>query len=164
MTTNRVVQLFSLMVLTMISASTLEAQRVDNVGLKARADSTRPTSVRVVQRVFGSAGGAAAGLVGGVLIASQFPAHNCGCDDPGLTEAIYGALAGVTLGAALGAATPGLNSVCSFGGRFGRSLLGAGLGTVAGAFTTIASGNLVFVPVGAAAGSLAALGPCWKSR
>ncbi len=161
----RAVAQFSLVALTVISASTLEAQRVDtNVGVKARADTTGPTAVSVAQRVFSSAGGAVAGLIGGVLIASQFPAHDCGCDDPGLAEAIYGGLAGVTLGAALGASAPGLHSVCSFGGRFGRSLLGGGLGTVAGMFAGISSGNIVLVPVGAAAGSLAALGRCWKSH
>src|SRR6188768_3408512 len=95
---------FSFVALTVISASTLEAQRVDTTG---------PTAVSVAHRVFSSAGGAVAGLIGGVLIASQFPAHDCGCDDPGLAEAIYGGLAGVTLGAALGASGPGLRSVCS---------------------------------------------------
>src|SRR5678815_2167594 len=164
MTTNTAVMRFALVTLTLISASTVEAQRVDNVGLKTRADTATRTNVRVAERVFASAGGAVLGLMGGVLIASQFPAHDCGCDDPGLAEAIYGGLAGVTLGAALGASAPQLRSVCSFGSRFGRSLLGAGVGTVAGVFVGVSAGNIFVIPVGAAAGSVAALGRCWKSH
>lgn len=164
MKTNKAVTRFALVALTIVSASTVEAQRVDNVGLKAPADTTTRMHVRVAERVFASAGGAVLGLMGGVLIASQIPAHDCGCDDPGLAEAIYGGLAGVTLGAALGASAPELRSVCSFGSRFGRSLLGAGLGTVAGVFAVVSAGNIFVVPVGAAAGSLAALGRCWKSH
>ena len=164
MTTNTAMRRFASIAITLISASTLEAQRADNVGVKARADTTAPTNGRVIQRGLGSAGGAVLGLIGGVFIASQLPAHDCGCDDPGLAEAIYGGLAGVTLGAALGAAMPDLRSVCSFGGRFGRSILGGALGTVVGTFAAVSAGNIVFIPAGSAAGSLAALGRCWKSH
>jgi hypothetical protein len=163
-TTSSAVRRFSLIVFTAISASTLEAQRVNNVGVSASADTATPPRGRVAQRLTASAAGAVIGLFAGGYIGSQ-SAGNCGCDDPGLVETIYGGLAGVTLGAALGASALELRSVCSFGTRFGRSLLGAALGTVGGLFIGLGGGQvLVTVPVGAAAGSIATLGQCWNSR
>jgi hypothetical protein len=132
-TTSSAVRRFSLIVFTAISASTLEAQRVNNVGVSASADTATPPRGRVTQRLTASAAGAVIGLFAGGYIGSQ-SAGNCGCDDPGLVETIYGGLAGVTLGAALGASALELRSVCSFGTRLGRSLLGAALGTVGGLF------------------------------
>lgn len=150
--------------LTGISTSTLGAQRVDVVGASAHSDTTLQRPGGVALRFGASAAGAVVGLFAGAYIGVQF-AGNCGCDDPGLVEAIYGGLAGVTLGAALGAAAPNLRSACSFGTRFGRSLLGAGMGTVGGFFLGLGGGQvLLTVPIGAAAGSIAALGRCWNSR
>ena len=164
MRTSTAVKRFGLILLTVISGSTLEAQRVDIVGASARPDTTLPRPGRFTQRLGASAAGAVVGLFAGAYIGGQ-SGGNCGCDDPGLAEAIYGGLAGVTLGAALGAAAPNLRSVCSFGTRFGRSLLGAGLGTIGGLFIGLGGGQaLVTVPIGAAVGSIAALGRCWNSR
>ena len=91
--------------------------------------------------------------------------HDCNCDDPGLDALIYGGLAGMTIGAAFGAALPNLGSVCSFETRLGRSLLGAAL--FAGAAYAVAGNGesvVMAVPVGAVGGSLAMLGRCWKSQ
>lgn len=146
--------------------STLLAQRADTVGVRARADTMiGPRRNAGATRLFGSVGGSLLGLVAGAYIGSQLPAHDCGCDDPGLDELIYGGLAGITLGAALGAAAPDLRSVCSFKTRVGRSLIGSTLFAV-GAFVISGVRDeaiLIAVPAGAVGGSLAALGRCWKS-
>jgi hypothetical protein len=107
------------------------------------------------------------GFVVGGTVGYRVLSHDCGgCDDPGLDAFIYGTLVGVPVGAALGAAAPQLGSVCSFGERTGRALLGAvaggAVGLVAGAMTEGAV--LITFPVLSIGGALGSLGRCWKAE
>ena len=70
--------------------------------------------------------GAALGLVGafgGGYIGYHTIPRRFGGDDPGLYEAVMGAMAGAALGAAVGAAVPRLGNSCNGESRFGRALL-----------------------------------------
>jgi hypothetical protein len=150
----------------LIISTPVSAQRNDPVGPRAGADTAmRPHRNPGGARLFTSVSGVVVGAVAGAVIGYRVLPHECGCDDPGLDAIVYGGLAGMTIGAALGAAAPNLGSVCSFETRLGRSLLGAVL--FAGA-AYVASGEgeaiLMAIPVGAVGGSLAALGRCWKSQ
>ena len=119
-------------------------------------------------RILTSVGGGLVGGIAGAYAGYNVLPHTPNGDDPGLIELVQGFVAGVAVGAALGASAPQLQSVCSFGKRFGRSLLGAGVTATA---LYVASGGVrgdgavvLLVPVGSVGGSLAALGRCWKSR
>ena len=142
------------------------AQRNEPVGPRARADTAiHPHPHPGGPRLFASLGGVAVGALAGATIGYRVLPHDCNCDDPGLDALIYGGLAGMTIGAAFGAALPNLGSVCSFETRLGRSLLGAAL--FAGAAYAVAGNGesvVMAVPVGAVGGSLAMLGRCWKSQ
>jgi hypothetical protein len=118
-------------------------------------------------RLLTAAGGTAVGFVVGGTVGYQVGSHDCGgCDDPGLDAFIYGALVGIPVGAALGAAAPRLGSVCPFSERAGRALLGAfaggAVGLVAG-FATEGAGGIT-IPVFSIAGALGSLGRCWKAE
>jgi hypothetical protein len=150
-----------------IWTSSAAAQRDETFGVRVRTDSVIVANHQSGGvRVFTAFGGGFIGtLVGGYVGYHVLP-HNCSCDDPGLDEMIYGAFAGMVIGAALGASGPDLGSVCSFDKRLMRSLAGAGLAGVAGYVLAGGHGNggtVIAVPAGAVGGSLAALGRCWKS-
>ena len=153
--------------LALLFSSSLEAQRIDAVGARSRSNSLVIHRHAPALRIAGSVGGAFLGAVAGGFVGANIPAHDCNCDDPGLDEVVFGGFAGLTLGAALGAAWPDINSVCSRGTRIERSLIGAAV--AASVFYVVAGGRgnggtLIAVPVGAIGGSLAGLGRCWKSR
>lgn len=154
--------------LILLGASAVGAQRVEPVGPRARPDTMLiPHVNKGHHRFFASLGGSVLGAIAGGYLGYQILPHDCQCDDPGLDALVYGGLAGMTVGAALGAAGPGLRSVCSYDRRLKRSLIGATL--VAGASYIVAggpgnSGTLIAVHLGGMGGSLAALGQCWKSR
>ena len=143
------------------------AQRDEAFGVRTRTDTTIAASHSGGGlRVFTTFGGVLVGAVAGGYVGYNVLPHNCACDDPGLDEMIYGAFAGMAIGAAIGASAPDLGSRCSFEKRFVRSLAGAGLAAGAAYFVAGGHGNggTVFaVPAGAIGGSLAALGRCWKS-
>lgn len=150
-----------------LSAPTIEAQRDEPVGPRARPDTSIVPRRHVGgTRLFTAVGGVLAGtFVGGVVGYRVLP-HDCNCDDPGLDATVYGAFAGMVVGAALAGSAPDLGSVCSFQTRFGRSLAGAALTATAAYFVAGGRGNggsLIAVPLGAIGGSLAGLGRCWKS-
>lgn len=120
----------------------------------------------VAVRVLSAGAGSAAGIVlGGMLGASM--EGPCGCDDPGLAGAVFGALGGIVVGSSLGSASPRLGSVCTFGQRVARSLAGSVLGVVGGfAATAIVHhgiAGLFILPAFSAGGSVLALGRCEKS-
>jgi len=145
-----------LIAVMLLVATTASAQQQDSIYTNKDAISSRALA---------SLGGAAFGMIGGAYVAYNAFPHNCCGDDPGLANVIYGGALGVWFGAALGASLPSLKSVCDFKTRFVRSFAGS----VAGSFFGIAAGwgseRFVFtIPLGAAGGSLATLGRCWKSR
>jgi hypothetical protein len=117
-------------------------------------------------RLFSSVGGAAAGAVVGGFIGYNAFSRDCGCDDPGLDNLIYGGLAGIAVGAALGAALPDMQSACDFKTRFTRSLVGSAIASSAAFLLSgvRTSATIVVVPVASVGGSLGALGRCWKSK
>ena len=107
------------------------------------------------------------GFFVGATVGYQVLSHDCGgCDDPGLDAILYGALVGIPVGAALGAAAPRLGSVCSFGERTGRALLGAFAGGAVGLIAGLATEGaaVVTIPVFSIAGALGSLGRCWKAE
>lgn len=116
--------------------------------------------------VLGRAAGGTAGwflgaIAGGYVGYHTLPHHNCGCDDPGLTETVYGAFVGGAIGAGWGAAAPILSSECSSGTRFGRSLLGSAAGTGIGLLAIRPSGTqLLAVPILSISGAVLAQGRC----
>ena len=147
--------------------SSAVAQRDEAFGVRVRTDTATVSKqhgggIRVLSTVGGVFFGA---IAGGYLGYNVLP-HNCACDDPGLDELVSGALVGMTIGAAIGAAVPDLGSACSFDKRLMRSLAGAALAAGAAYFVAGGSrneGTVLAVPAGAIGGSLAALGRCWKS-
>lgn len=162
-------------------AGSLHAQRVGSFGLRG-ADRRVPTPTELglgvstapdaggntrAIRLVTAAGGAAVGIVvGGVVGYRLLPHHDCGCDDPGLAELVWGAAVGGSIGAALGAAAPHLDSVCSFKQRVGRTILGAGagatLGFLVGSFS--GEGSLLGVPIFSVLGAVGSLGRCWNAE
>ncbi|HEX6573750.1 MAG TPA: hypothetical protein VF042_02175 [Gemmatimonadaceae bacterium] len=148
-----------------LHASALAAQET---GPRIRADtSIAPARNAGAIRFFGALGGSFVGTIGGAYLGYNILPHNCGCDDPGLDQLIWGGLAGSAIGAAIGASAANLGSQCDFPGRFKRSLLGASIGGIAAYFVAGGSSNegtVIAVPAVAIGGSLAALGRCWKAR
>ena len=150
-----------------ICALAADAQRVEPLGPRALADTSvirHENSPGV--RVFTTVGGVFAGALAGGVLGYKLLPHDCGCDDPGLDELIFGAFAGMAVGAALGASAPKLGSVCNFEERFARSLAGAALTAAAAYFVAGGAGSggtIIAVPAGAIGGSLGGLGRCWKS-
>jgi hypothetical protein len=119
-------------------------------------------------RLLTAVGGTFVGFVVGATVGYRVLPHDCGgCDDPGLDAIIYGALVGIPVGAALGAAAPNLGSVCSFSQRVGRTLLGAGAGGAVGFLVGMVSTEgamLITFPTFSVAGALGSLGRCWKAE
>jgi len=118
-------------------------------------------------RLLTATGGALVGIVAGGTAGYQLiPHHDCGCDDPGLDELIWGAVVGSSIGAALGAAVPHLGSVCSFNERIKRTLIGGVAGGALGFAAGIFSGSeaiLFTVPAFSVGEALGSLGRCWNA-
>jgi hypothetical protein len=137
------------------------------IGIASPILAARPSRSTVAIRLVTAIGGTVVGFFAGGTVGYQLLSHDCGgCDDPGLDAFIYGVRVGVPVGAALGAAALDLGSVCSFGQRTGRALLGAvaggAVGLVAGAITEGAV--VITFPVFSIGGALGSLGRCWKSE
>jgi hypothetical protein len=105
-------------------------------------------------------GSAFGGAYAGALTTLALPHSDCNCDDPGLREAIVGAMVGSVLVPAVVSAIPELSSECSFARRTGIGILGgvagAAIGGVLGA--SVAPGGGVVVGYVGGAGLGAALG------
>lgn len=95
----------------------------------------------------GAMGWVAGAIAGGFVGYRVLPHSPCSCDDPGLTEALTGAVVFGAVGAALGAAAPLLESQCSFGTRVGRSLIGSVVGTGLGFLARPQSAQALAIPV-----------------
>jgi hypothetical protein len=103
-----------------------------------------------------------AGMVAGAYAAAG-TAGPCGCDDPGLEQALLGGWGGMIAGAALGAAAPSMSSTCSFGQRLGLAVVGSLVGSLAGiaSVQVVHSGAiLVVMPAMTAGGAVMMLGRC----
>lgn len=144
-----------------------ESQRLDPVGARAEtaprdAQPTRRTAssnqlpIRVLLGVGSAFGGAFAGAFAGLAV----PAADCNCDDPGLREAVYGAMVGAIVVPALVSALPSMGSECSFAKRAGFGLIGGVVGAAFGGVAGAAIDRGAGVPVGyvGGAGLGAALG------
>jgi hypothetical protein len=156
------------------SASTATAQRDGRIGVSTphtresrNADSaafTQPNEAGTIARFFGSAILATGGLFVGANVGAGMEGP-CGCDDPGLEGAILGGLLGNAIGASIAAAAPKFGSVCSFDERLARSVVGSLAGTAIGLVSFAGAPiGLFTIPVGAAGGSVLALGHCLRSR
>jgi hypothetical protein len=84
--------------------------------------------VRVGAGALGSVGGAAVGLFAGLML----PHGNCGCDDPGLENAVIGAMVGSFVTGTFAAAIPELGSSCGFEKRVAVAAVGGALGALVG--------------------------------
>jgi hypothetical protein len=151
-----------------------DAQQVVKSGFSLERPATEAASLIYESRagsqsrfwVLGRTAGGTAGwflgaIAGGYAGYHILPHHDCGCDDPGLTEFVYGAFAGGAFGAGWGAAAPVLSSECSSGTRVGRSLLGSAAGTAIGLLAFRPSGTqLVAVPLLSISGAVLAQRSC----
>jgi hypothetical protein len=147
----------------LICTGSAEAQ----VGPRARTDTLIGPNVNAgAVRLFGGAGGMFIGGIAGGYLGYNLLPHTPNGDDPGLIELLQGLIVGSAVGAAVGVSAPNLRSVCNFGTRFGRAMLGSGGAAAVLYFASggARNGSAIFVvPVGSVGGSLAALGRCWKS-
>ncbi len=139
-----------------------EARIVDSSKSNVRSLESGNVTVRFVSA--GIASGA--GMVLGATLGASMEGP-CGCDDPGLAGAVFGALGGIVIGSTLGSAAPPLGSVCTFNQRIARSFAGSVLGVLGGIVASIVDqgvGALFLVPAFSAGGSVMALGQCRKSQ
>jgi hypothetical protein len=98
--------------LLLLSSSHAAAQRNDSIDRRGvRRDTANTYRNLSAYRFVSSTGIAFVGVLVGGIAGGQLPPHDCGCDDPGLDEVVYGALVGATIGAAIGAAYPNMRSV-----------------------------------------------------
>lgn len=132
-----------------------ETRATDSASSIASSGEIAPAAVRAVAA---TSAGLVAGYIGAVFGARM--SGSCSCDDPGLVGAIFGGLGGVALGSSLGAAAPGLGSICTLNERFARTLIGSVVGTVAGIAAAQASRQILALPLLAVGGSVASLGRC----
>ncbi len=138
------------------------AQRIEPVAMRSearqatvpRTDTPMTMSQQLPVRALIGVGSAFAGAFAGAYTGAILPRSPCGCDDPGLQEAVFGAMVGSVIVPAILAAMPEMDSTCSFAKRAGfglaGSVVGAALGGVAGA---MADGNGPGVVVGYIGGS-----------
>ena len=101
------------------------------------------------------------GAFGGALIGAS-TAGPCGCDDPGLGEAIVGALIGGTVATAVGASFIHQRK-CSIPERVFFASVGSALGAVFGGAVAGITGGVTFpimIPAGAGLGAAVALQDC----
>jgi hypothetical protein len=111
--------------------------------LASRQDTAERPGYAMPARAFLGVGGAFLGAFAGAYMgASVIPHGPCGCDDPGLSEAIVGAMVGSTLVGAALAAAPQFSSSCHPVRRIGYGVLGAVTGAAAGGVLGATVGGL----------------------
>jgi hypothetical protein len=122
-------------------------------------------------RLSSASGGFVFGMVLGGFAGHEISDADCtrNCRRPAGEALLTGAAIGGTVGAALGAAFLNLESVCGFNRRILRTVIGTAVGASAlfaatGGLEERRGRSAFFIPIGAIGGSLATLGPCWKSR
>jgi len=142
--------------LSIVSAAPAIAQSTSNPA----PEDTAQVRGRLLTRGFTAFIGWIPGAFVGGWFASTLPRGPCSCDDPGLKEALRGAVIRGEFGAGLGAATPRLKSRCSFTGRFGLGLLGSVIGTGVGMIPVTEGSRAVTVPVFSIIGAAIAEAPC----
>jgi hypothetical protein len=84
--------------------------------------------VRIGAGALGSVGGAVVGFFAGLTL----PHGNCSCDDPGLENAVIGAMVSSLVTGTFAAATPELGSSCGFEKRVAVGAVGGLLGALVG--------------------------------
>ncbi len=99
--------------------------------------------------------GAVGGTFAGIAIANALPHGPCGCDDPGLSQALFGGAIGMAAGGTLAAGALPLGDGCSLAPRLGAASVGGLLGTLGGAIATIATRGIAIplMPIGAGFGA-----------
>lgn len=132
--------------------------------LALRDAGAKRSGYEIPARAFLGVGGAFIGaLAGGYAGAAVIPHGPCGCDDPGLTQALEGAAVGSALLGAVLASAPEFSSSCHPVRRLGYGVLGAVTGAlaggVAGAMTGFGAVLLGYV-VGAGVGAGVASAVC----
>ncbi len=80
----------------------------------------------------GIAGSVAGVYAGGATGYAVLPHGHCGCDDPGLAQALLGAAVGSVISAGVLSAIPTFQSTCSVPKRMISGILGAGTGALIG--------------------------------
>ena len=124
----------------------------------------RRSGYEIPTRTFLGVGGAFIGALGGAYAgAAVLPHGPCGCDDPGLTQALQGAAVGSALLGAVLASAPQFSSSCHPVRRLGYGVLGALAGALAGGAagaTTGFGGVLLGYFVGAGVGAGVASAVC----
>lgn len=157
-------------------ASSAQAQRAAPAGVRgddhAPAVSVRPANLLSAQlesvgrapyeipvRTAMGLGGVVVGVFAGALVGANVPRSPCHCDDPGLEEALDGALVGSALLSAVLASAPQFSSNCSHLRRLGYGLVGAVTAGLAGGAlgATMGSGGM-FLGYFAGAGVGAGMG------
>ena len=142
---------------SMIASTGVLAQSTSNGVADDTAQVRGKMAIRAVSAAIGWFPGAFVGGYVGYHLLGHSP---CGCDDPGLSEALIGVAIGGTLGASLGAALPGLKSHCSFGQRWARGLAGAVIGMGLGMIPLTQGAQIITVPLFSSIGAGVAQGRC----
>lgn len=127
-----------------LAAAPIMTHLTQGVHLNAQRNPLPSVALRTASAAVGWVAGAVAGGFVGYRV---LPHSACSCDDPGLSEALTGAVVFGAVGAALGAAAPLLESSCSFNTRVGRSLIGSVVGTGLGFLAQSQSAQAVAIPV-----------------
>jgi hypothetical protein len=153
--------LFPLLALLLLAAPAAAQQRATafeaapRPELAASADTApRPRGSRD-QRIAVRTLTGGVGWVAGIYLGAGLDRCPEGCEDPGLLGAVYGAV----LGGGLGAALPDYRGSCGFGKRFWRGALGSLAGTALGVVVASGIGGgepFLLVPVGGALGAAVA--------
>ena len=149
-------------VLTSDNALALESSVAGRGAAQQNGSERRATEIptRALLGVSGALVGIFAGAYVGVYTIPHGP---CGCDDPGLDQAIEGAAVGSALLGAVLASAPQFSSSCKPMRRFSYGVLGAVTGAVAGGALGAAVGGvglLVGYVTGAGLGAGVASGVC----
>lgn len=158
----------SLIALALLLPSAAYSQRLEPAGMQvppstfvpASPDTARkPVSYDLPVRVLLGVGSAFGGAFAGALTGMVFPHAPCSCDDPGLENALVGAMIGSIVAPAIISAAPAMASQCSYSKRIGVAMLGglAGAALGGGIGASVPNGGVVFGYVGGA-GLGAALG------
>lgn len=145
-----------LLAFTILWAAPTMAQSASDL---ASSDTTPVHNVFAKRTITALAGWPLGALAGG-FVGAGVPHGPCGCDDPGLKEALIGVAIGGAVGAAVGAAAPKLNSHCTFARRLGLGLVGSVLGTGVGLIPITEGAQAITVPVFSIVGAALAESPC----
>lgn len=98
----------------------------------ARPESAGQAHYEIPVRTAMGLGGAVVGAFAGALVGANVPRAPCNCEDPGLEEALDGALVGSLLLSAVIASAPQFSSNCSQLRRLSYGLVGAMTAGLAG--------------------------------